>query len=884
MIDVETIFHTALEQPGQEERLAYLARACGEDTALRERVERLLAAHASSGDFLAAPAVPAPASREALIAEEPGDTIGNYVLLERLGEGGFGVVYRAEQQAPIQREVALKIIKLGMDTKQVIARFEAERQALALTDHENIARVFDAGATDSGRPFFVMELVRGVAIHRYCDEQHLTVPARIALMVEVCRAVQHAHQKGLVHRDLKPTNVLVSHQDGRGTPKVIDFGVAKATRGRLAGATLHTEFGQLLGTPAYMSPEQADLTGSADVDTRTDVYSLGVLLYEVLTGATPFDARHLHEVGIAEVQRILREDDPPAPSARAARGTEELARLRGLSAGALSARLRGDLDWITLRALEKDPDRRYNTPDALAADLLRHLERRPVRAGPPNKLYVLGKFVRRNQVAVTAGGAVVLALLLGVAFAAWGLIQVSGERDRANERLDFFERLVRQGDLGLDAAGLVARARELFGEDHGVVATALTFAAEKQEGFGDLSQAEDFLRVALDLWELESGDANVAFAHAQLGRLLLQRGELDEARTHLDQAVRLAERTRPWPEALLAEVQANRAEVFSRTGAFTQAAAALERSVASLRRAAPDQHGTLGRALQELADAYAAAGQEQQAARTRLRAVEELELAFPDTVIAADQLLALGLSLRRLPPALRTGDPVEYLRAGLQIYRGQPRLQGTRFLAGLVDLADELAEGDEAALAESDALWAEALVLAERLYGDSLEQAALLERRAAGLRAAGNEQQALELELRAGEVSQRAIGASITPEGVRGFAEKMWAAAAETVVPEDVAQNYELASRMLDLAGRMDPIAGPLVSLPDRALLQDLQERGVGPVGNLLALSIVAAQLGQEQWARSLLETARPLTTKPEARSNPRVASLLRQAEAALED
>src|SRR5262249_50464234 len=331
---------------------AFLGQGCGGDEALRAEVAALLAEHEGAGSFLAAPTV-LPTSP---LSEGPGAMIGRYRLLQVIGEGGFGVVFMAEQREPVVRRVALKIIKLGMDTKAVIARFEAERQALALMDHPHIARVLDAGATEPGRPYFVMELVSGEPITAYCDRVRLSVPERLELFAEVCAAVQHAHTKGIIHRDLKPSNILVALVDGKPTPKVIDFGIAKATSTRLTEKTLFTEHRQLIGTPEYMSPEQAE--SSLDIDTRTDVYSLGVLLCELLTGTTPFEARRLREAAFAEIQRIIREEEPERPSTRLSRATGTLAAVaasRQVEPRRLGSLLRGDLDWIVMKALEKAP-------------------------------------------------------------------------------------------------------------------------------------------------------------------------------------------------------------------------------------------------------------------------------------------------------------------------------------------------------------------------------------------------------------------------------------------------------------------------------------------------------------------------------------------------
>src|SRR6266699_1911696 len=371
-----------------------------------------------------------------IVLERKGMMIGRYKLLQQIGEGGFGVVFMAEQMEPVQRKVALKVIKAGMDTREVNARFEAERQALALMDHPNIAQVLDGGATTAGRPYFVMELVRGLPITDYCDQCNLSTRQRLELFIKVCRAVQHAHQKGVIHRDLKPSNVLVTLHDGEPVPKVIDFGVAKALGQKLTVKTLFTRFEQMIGTPAYMSPEQAAL-GGLDIDTRSDIYSLGVLLYELLTGVTPFDSETFLDAGLDEIRRMIRETDPPKPSTRILTMGERLvdiAKHRHAEPTALSRLLRGDLDWITMKALEKDRRRRYETVNGLAADIERHLRDEPVVARPPSALYRLQKVARRHRVAFAAGALVAGILVLGVIISTWQAVRAT-RAERGQSRL-----------------------------------------------------------------------------------------------------------------------------------------------------------------------------------------------------------------------------------------------------------------------------------------------------------------------------------------------------------------------------------------------------------------------------------------------------------------
>jgi serine/threonine protein kinase len=354
--------------------------------------------------------------------ERPSEHIGRYKLLQKLGEGGCGVVYMAEQIDPVRRRVALKVIKLGMDTKQVIARFEAERQALALMDHPNIARVLDAGATTNGRPFFVMELVKGIRITDYCDQRHLSARERLSLFVQVCQAIQHAHQKGVIHRDIKPSNVLVTLHDGVPVPKVIDFGIAKATDQPLTEKTVFTAFGLFMGTPAYMSPEQAELSG-LDIDTRSDIYALGVLLYELLTGQTPFNAKELSQAGLDEIRRRIREEEPIRPSTRLSMMADadltEVAGRRQCEPAKLTRFVHGDLDWIVMKCLEKDRMRRYDTANGIALDVQRYLNDEPVVARPPSAAYRFQKFVRRNKFVVAAGCGVAVSLLAGLGLSTW---------------------------------------------------------------------------------------------------------------------------------------------------------------------------------------------------------------------------------------------------------------------------------------------------------------------------------------------------------------------------------------------------------------------------------------------------------------------------------
>jgi len=443
------IFLSALACRTLEDRHVFLSSSCGGDQEMLHRIEHLLQEEETVGNFLEKPAFRIDGESrhsESGTAEKLGTLIGRYKLLKELGEGGCGVVYMAEQQEPVKRRVALKIIKLGMDTRSVIARFEVERQALALMDHPNIARVFDAGATGSGRPFFVMELVGGVKITDFCNQNHFTTPQRLKLFVQVCQAVQHAHQKGIIHRDIKPSNILVSTHDGLPVPKVIDFGIAKATGQRLTEKTLLNERQSFIGTPAYMSPEQAGMSG-LDVDTRTDIYALGVLLYELLVGVTPFDAKALTQAGFDECRKTICEKEPMRPSTRlSAMGNDDRvskAQERRTESTVLIHYLQGDLDWIAMKCLEKDRTRRYATASDLVADIQRYLDNEPVLARPPSAIYRFCKFARRNRVPLTAGIVAVLGLLVGATVSTWQAVRAT-DAERKAQNGQRIEKLLRQ--------------------------------------------------------------------------------------------------------------------------------------------------------------------------------------------------------------------------------------------------------------------------------------------------------------------------------------------------------------------------------------------------------------------------------------------------------
>jgi WD40 repeat protein/serine/threonine protein kinase len=426
----KAIFLEALEKATVQDREAFLAEACAGRPAFRAEVEELLRAHDRPGNMLDG----VPDGCAASLVEGPGTSVGPYKLLEHIGEGGFGVVFMAEQHHPVRRKVALKVLKPGMDTKQVVARFEAERQALALMGHPHIAQVHDAGTTDTGRPFFVMELVRGIPITQFCDDNRLSPRERLELFVTVCQAVQHAHQKGVIHRDLKPSNVLVTLHDDKAVVKVIDFGIAKALeQERLTDKTLFTGFAQMIGSPLYMSPEQAGM-GGQDADTRTDIYSLGVLLYELLTGTTPFEKERLKQASYDEMRRIIREAEPAKPSTRIStlgQAATTVSANRKSEPRRLSQLFRGELDWIVMKALEKDRDRRYETASSFAADVQRYLHDEPVQACPPSTMYRLRKFARRNKAVLATASAIGFAALLAVG----GLAASTAFISRANQNL-----------------------------------------------------------------------------------------------------------------------------------------------------------------------------------------------------------------------------------------------------------------------------------------------------------------------------------------------------------------------------------------------------------------------------------------------------------------
>jgi serine/threonine protein kinase len=529
------IFRAALQLKDQAERRAYIDEACAVDPALKARIKALLRAHESKGDFLDGLIVrPATTLDVSPLTAEPGEVIGRYKLLEKIGEGGFGVVYMAEQAEPISRRVALKIIKLGMDTKEVIARFEAERQALAMMEHPNIAKVLDAGATDTGRPYFVMELVKGIPLTEYCDSNSLDTHQRLALFIDVCKAVQHAHQKGIIHRDLKPSNVMITLHDGKPVPKVIDFGIAKATGQRLTEKTLFTRFAQMVGTPAYMSPEQAEYSG-LDIDTRSDIYSLGVLLYELLTGVTPFDAETLRNAGHAEMTRIIREEDPPRPSTR-------LTQLQVQQSGQIEnpkSKISNDLDWIVMKTLEKDRARRYETAHALVEDIERHLRNEPISAAPPGTVYRIQKFLRRHRVQVVTCSAVVL-MVLGLLLAGSAYLRFRTERMRS----DHLRSIARVEDLITSAD-----YQEAQSEVESILSSRFVGAEAQLLNARILLEIQDPEASIKQLHQLLNESPQIAAnAHFLLARIYLEYTDgsphlKDKAEIHLQQGEQLLPRT-----------------------------------------------------------------------------------------------------------------------------------------------------------------------------------------------------------------------------------------------------------------------------------------------------------------------------------------------------
>jgi serine/threonine protein kinase/Flp pilus assembly protein TadD len=744
----QTVFDSARKIGDALARAAYLDAACAGDAKLRERIEKLLDAGQRADEFLEQNPLgaltlsdsPSDGAREkGRGVEEVGTIIGPYKLLEKIGEGGFGVVYMAEQKQPIKRRVALKIIKIGMDTREVVARFEAERQALAVMDHPNIAKVFDAGATGAaqseicnlkseisrGRPYFVMELVRGIKITDYCDEKNLSTQQRLDLFTQVCQAVQHAHQKGIIHRDLKPSNILVTVNDGVAVPKIIDFGIAKATQMELTEKTVFTRFHQFLGTPAYMSPEQAELT-SVDVDTRSDIYSLGVLLYELLTGKTPFDATELLKAGLDEMRRVIREKEPERPSTRL---TRELARVGGArvtkrmgSVGVPPAEsgvapdsspavyksreeshsdevfggtpktaretralpeqtkklvnlLRGDLDWIVMKCLEKDRARRYETANGLATDIQRHLSNEPVIARPPSNLYRFQKLVRRNKLAFAAGAGIAAALVIGLALALWQSVEktrayhraVAAEREaRDNEKTarqigQFFE------DVLAGAGPEVAKGRdatiliEILRQTADRISTELTNEPETEaylreriglvhRDLGDYPSAElmQSRAVALRRQLHPNGHRDLAKALSDQAITFMLLGRFPEAESRASEALEMGKKLpSPHPEDMPAWMN-TLATILKRQNKFAKAEALYREALVMNQKSFGKEHRETATTLGNLASVLAAQDKLEEAEAKQIESLEMLKKLYGDVhPLIAQNLSSLMVFLRR---------------------------------------------------------------------------------------------------------------------------------------------------------------------------------------------------------------------------------------------
>jgi serine/threonine protein kinase len=675
--DAEMIFSIALARATEAERVAYLDGACGGDAELRARIDELLRAHDEAGSFLVSPTVDSP-------AEGPGARIGPYKILQQIGEGGFGAVYMAEQETPVRRKVAIKIIKLGMDTKQVVARFEAERQALALMEHPNIAKVFDAGATESGRPYFVMELVKGIPITEYCDQNNLNTEQRLRIFLDVCSAIHHAHQKGVIHRDVKPTNVMVTLHDGRPVPKVIDFGVSKATNQRLTEKTLFTEYHQFIGTPQYMSPEQAEMSG-LDIDTRSDLYSLGALLYELLTGTPPYEVETLREAGYAEIQRIIREIEPPMPSTRLVTlmdQSTDVAKHRGTEPHSLPKLIRGDLDWIVMKAMEKDRTRRYETAVELAADVRRHLNHEPVVASPPSVTYKLRKLVQRHRFGVFAWSSIATTLVLGFVLSTYGFVQARHAQTAADKQAarsqaiaDFLQDMLVSTDpshaisLDVDVENVVKTAREVFGSDHATVAATLSSLAVQLQNVGNYDDAEPLQRESVRMWQEHFGEehVNVCVGLGRLGTLLMIKGDDQAAERAYRESLRIVKSQGTQENIATADTLLGLAEVLQKRGEYGEAVTAFRESLRIRRATAPHQRLQIAITTNAIANALVLSGNDQ----ATIPAVQENLAAFREALPPRGDVLAKVLvqtaAFLIQQDELDEAEPL--VRESLEIYR-----------------------------------------------------------------------------------------------------------------------------------------------------------------------------------------------------------------------